>query len=302
MADLTDADRVFRLAFGTILALADPLRFADGADPIRSRWTADPGGAFKAVLDGELVGSAFVSRWGSFAVFGPLTVRPDVWERGIGSRLWDACLPVVDGWGVTQTGLFTFPESTKHVHLYRKHGFWPRFLTALTEKPVAGAGAPVETIAALGDECRTEALEACRAIADAIYSGLDLTSEVDAVVGQGVGDTVLVRDGDDIAGFAVCHAGKGSEAVKDTCYVKFAAVRPGQGDAALFAALLDACDEFAAGRGATRLEVGVSLAREGAARVLAERGHRTFRQGVAMHRPNAEGPNRPDAFVLDDWR
>ena len=254
------------------------------------------------MLDGELVGSAFVSRWGSFAVFGPLTVRPDMWDRGIGSRLWDACLPVVDGWGVAQTGLFTFPESTKHVHLYRKHGFWPRFLTALTEKPVSGAATPVETVPGLGDSSRVEALEACREIADAIYPGLDLTGEIDAVAAQAAGATVLVRDGGDVAGFAVCHVGTGSEAVRGTCFVKFAAARPGGGAEGLLAGLLDACEAFAARRSATRLEVGVNLARDGAATVLAARGHRTFRQGVGMHRPNVEGFNRPDAFVLDDWR
>ncbi|HEX3290125.1 MAG TPA: GNAT family N-acetyltransferase [Gaiella sp.] len=278
------------------------MAFAGGAEPIRSRWTAAPDHAFKAVLDGELVGSAFVARWGSFAVFGPLTVRPDVWERGIGSRLWDACLPVVDGWGVSQTGLFTFPQSTKHVHLYRKHGFWPRFLTALTEKPLAGAALPFETVPALERSARREALEACREVAGAIFAGLDLTSEIEAVATQGVGDTVLVRDAAAVAGFAVCHVGTGSEAVRQTCFVKFAAVRPGSDGEPLLGALLDACEGFAMARGAARLEVGVSLARERAARVLAERGHRTFRQGVAMHRPNAEGFNRPDALVLDDWR
>lgn len=254
------------------------------------------------MTDGELVGSAFVSQWGSFAVFGPLTVRPDCWERGIGSRLWDACLRLVDRWGVDQTGLFTFAESTKHVHLYRKHGFWPRFLTALTEKPVSAGGHAADTLAGLDDAGRAEALEACRDVAGSIHPGLDLTGEVEAVAVQRVGDTVLVRDGGAVAGFAVCHVGAGSEAVRDTCYVKFAAVRPGESSRRQLAVLLDACEGFAAARGATRLEVGVSLAREGAARVLAERGHRTFRQGVGMHRPNAEGFNRPDAFVLDDWR
>ena len=254
------------------------------------------------MFDGEPVGSAFVSRWGSFAVFGPLTVRPDVWEQGIGSRLWEACLPVVDGWGVTETGLFTFAESPKHVHLYRKHGFWPRFLTALTEKPVVDSGAPVETVAGLDGADRAEALTGCRNVADAVYAGLDLTSEAEAVLAQDVGDVVLVRDGDEVAGFAICHVGPGSEAVRSTCYVKFAAVRPGDRAPTLLAHVLDSCESFAAGRGATRLEVGVSLAREGAARLLADRGHRTFRQGVGMHRPNGEGFNRPDAFVLDDWR
>jgi GNAT superfamily N-acetyltransferase len=273
-----------------------------GADPIRSRWTAAPDHAFKAVVDGELVGSAFVARWGSFAVFGPLTVRPDVWERGIGSRLWDACLPIVDAWGVSQTGLFTFPQSTKHVHLYRKHGFWPRFLTALTEKPLPGAATAYDTLAALEGAARTEALDGCREVADAVFAGLDLTFEIEAVATQRVGDTVLVRDADDVAGFAVCHVGAGSEAVRETCFVKFAAVRRGSGGERLLAALLDGCEGLAAARGAARLEVGVSLARERAAHVLAERGHRTFRQGVAMHRPNAEGFNRPDALVLDDWR
>jgi GNAT superfamily N-acetyltransferase len=301
-ADLPAADTVFRLAFGTILGLEEPLRFAQGAEPIRSRWTADPRRAFKAVLDDELVGSAFVSRWGSFAVFGPLTVRPDVWERGIGSRLWEACLPVVDGWGVTETGLFTFAESTKHVHLYRKQGFWPRFLTALTEKPVAGFDAPVETLAGLDDAGRAEALAACRKVTEAVYTGLDLTGEAEAVLAQGIGDVVLVREEHEVVGFAVCHVGPGSETVPGTCYVKFAAVRPGDDAVALLADVLDSCETLAADRGATRLEVGVSLAREGAARLLSDRGHRTFRQGVGMHRPNGEGFCRPDAFVLDDWR
>ena len=29
-------------------------------------------------------------------------------------------------WGASHTGLFTFAYSPKHIHLYRKYGFWPR--------------------------------------------------------------------------------------------------------------------------------------------------------------------------------
>jgi len=35
---------------------------------------------------------------------------------------------------------------------------------------------------------------------------------------------------------------------------------------------------------------------------MTEAGFRTFLTGVAMQRPNAAGYNRPDCFVLDDWR
>ena len=39
------------------------------------------------------------------------------------------------GWGIRHAGLFTFAHSPKHVHLYQKFGFWPRFLTAIMSKP-----------------------------------------------------------------------------------------------------------------------------------------------------------------------
>ena len=92
---------------------------------VRSRLHAPHIRSVKASRNGELVGSAFISRCGSLAVFGPLTVDPDAWGLGIGSRLLDACVGVGAEWGVTSIGLFTLPESPKHLHLYRKHGFRP---------------------------------------------------------------------------------------------------------------------------------------------------------------------------------
>src|SRR6185503_11837635 len=123
--DLPAADRVFRLAFGTQYGLSDPLAFAPGSEMVRSRLHAPHVRSFKASRNGGLVGSAFVSRWGSLAVFGPLTVDPGAWGLGIGSQLLDACLDVGAEWDVTRIGLFTLPDSPKHLRLYRKHGFWP---------------------------------------------------------------------------------------------------------------------------------------------------------------------------------
>ena len=93
-----------------------------------------------------------------------------------------------------------------------------------------------------------------------------------------------------------------SEAGSGTCYVKFAAVRPGAAGVCRLDGLLDACETFAAQRGADRLEVGVSLGRRDAADLLGERGHRTFRHGVAMHRPADESAAMSAQLVLDEWR
>jgi hypothetical protein len=47
---------------------------------------------------------------------------------------------------------------------------------------------------------------------------------------------------------------------------------------------------------------GVNTARHEAYRTLLEQGFRSVLNGVAMQRPNAPGFNRPDCYVLDDWR
>jgi GNAT superfamily N-acetyltransferase len=229
--DLPAADAVLRLAFGTALGLPDPRRFAPGAELVRTRWLSDPESAFKAEAGGELVGCAFVRRWGSFAVFGPLAVRPDYWDRGVGRLLWEARLPLLDRWGVTHASLFTRVEP-KNIHLYRSFGFWPGFLTALTAKQLGGAPAGTpgwRSLAGLGADERTTAVDECRRLTDAIHPGLDLRREIDAVAVQGLGDTVLVEEGGALGGFAVCHADAGSEAGPGTCYVKFAAVAPAIG-------------------------------------------------------------------------
>src|ERR1700730_11670775 len=80
--DLEAADRVMRMAFGTFLGAPDPMMVFGDADYVRSRFAAEPSWAFAAELDGEVVGSNFATRWGSFGFFGPLSVQPALWGPG----------------------------------------------------------------------------------------------------------------------------------------------------------------------------------------------------------------------------
>jgi hypothetical protein len=54
-------------------------------------------------------------------------------------------------------------------------------------------------------------------------------------------------------------------------------------------------------KGAT-VEAGTNLSRGEAFRHMRSRGYRVTTQGVAMQRPNLEGFNRPNCWVIDDWR
>src|SRR5213595_3717111 len=129
--DLSEAKRIFHVAFGTFLGLADPMEFYADRDYVRTRYVSDPPAALGAEVEGELVGSNFVANWGSVGFFGPLTIRPDYWDRGIAKRLLEPTMEIFEKWGTKHAGLFTFAHSAKHVGLYQKFGFWPRFLTAV---------------------------------------------------------------------------------------------------------------------------------------------------------------------------
>jgi predicted N-acetyltransferase YhbS len=295
-ADIDAADAILREAFCTFLG-ADV--FGD-SDLLRTRVRARNVVALGAGRGGELVGSNVLVRWGSVAYIGPLSVAPKLWDAGIGGRLVEAAVAVVDGWGATHQGLFTFANSAKHHWLYQKHGFWPRFLTAIMSRPVVGTEPVSGTLLSAG--ARPALVDACAGVTDAILPGLDVRGEIDSVLDQGLGNVVLVGPPGAPRGFAVCHTGPGTEAGSGIAYVKFAAVAPGPGAAADFAALLTACQGYAAASGARRLTLGVNTARHDAYRALLAAGFRTDLPGLTMHRPNEPGYDRPDVYVVDDWR
>jgi len=297
--ELPEADRIFRLAFGTFNRLPDPMTFTGDAAVVRSRFHAFPEGAFGVELDGHLAGSVFASRWGSFGFFGPLTVAPDHWGRGLARVLLEAVMERFIGWGTTHEGLYTYPHSIQHLELYGSFGFRPRFLTLVMEKALEPVlGPPALRFSELADDRRREAFDACRALSGSLHPGLDLAAEIEHLQRMGLGDTLLLEGKGGLAGFALCHIGAGSEAGSSQGYLKFAAAR----DADAFAGLLKACEAFTFAQGQARLCLGVNTARTRAWEQLRGTGYRPFLSGIAMHRPDGPGFCREDAYVIDDWR
>jgi hypothetical protein len=301
--DIPEAQRIIRVAFGTFFGAPEPETFWSDVDYAKGRFGAEHVAAFAVEDAGRLVGTNFATRWGSVGFFGPVSVRPDAWDGGAGQQLVRAACDAFEQWGLTHTGLFTFAHSTKHVWTYGKFGFHPRFLTAVMGLPAEAKAAPDSVRhGALPQSQRAEIERGIRALSEELYPGLDLGGEIRTATGRKLGDTLVLLDGSRVAGFAVCHWGRGTEAGDDTMLVKFGAVRPGAGAEQRFAGLIDACGALAASVGMANLVAGVNLAREGAYRALQKRGFKTRFQGVTMHRPNEPGYSRPELYVLDDWR
>lgn len=302
--DVAEARKIFSLAFGTYIGVDDPSAFGADRDYIGTRRKTNPTAAFVAEVDKEVVGSNFAMRWGTVGFFGPLTIRPDMWGKGLGKHLMTPVLDCFEQWQLTHAGLYTFPNSTKHLHLYQQYGFWPRFLTAIMSKPVGMTAAATEWSGySEAPSMEQQAiLGECCALTDSIYPGLRLDQEIRAVFDQALGDTVLIRDGGELVGMAVCHCGPATEAGADACYIKFGAAKPGRNTATYFHRLLDACELLASKQGQSRLTGGVSLARDRAFQALRTQGFRADMVGISMHRPNEPGYSHRDAWVMDDWR
>lgn len=303
-ADLDEADRVMRLAFGTFLGLPDPARYMGDANYVRPRWLANPSGALVAGEGGGIVGSAFVTHWGTVGFFGPLTVRPDRWDGGVAKALLVAVEDRFAEQGTRLCGLNTFPGSPKHLGLYQKFGYLPGALIPTLARPIPhDALGPHASLFSEEPKGGAESLlTECREMTDAVYEGLDLRDEIQSIAHHDFGDTVFLREGSRLEGLAACHIGPGTEAGGGTCYVKFGAVRPGPEAARSFEALVDACAALGARRGAHRLVAGVNAARRGACSALLRMGFRMERVGVSMVRPDVAGYNGPSHYVMDDWQ
>ncbi len=297
--DVAEAARISRLAFGTFMQVPDLANFRRDLATVETRFVTDPGLALVAEADGRLVGSILGMGWGSHLTLGPLSVDPALWGKGMARRLTAAFLELPAVRAAPLVSLFTFPQSASHLRLYESFGFASQYLTPILAKAPEAKGS-ARLFSTLAPEARVAALAQCRAVADALLSGLDLSRQIAAIDTQRLGETVLVESAGEMAGFALCHVGPGTEAGEGTLYVKFAATRPGAAED--FERLLDGIEALAAARGLARVTAGVNVGRRDAYRRMAARGFRAQLVGVAMHRPDVPGTLRPDQYVIDDWR
>lgn len=96
-------------------------------------------------------------------------------------------------WQATHAGLFTFAQSGKHVHLYQKFGFWPRFLTSIMSKPLEATSSKSKwaKYSDLTGAEKEQTIAECKTLTGEIYGGLDLRKEIYSIDKQRLGYTIL---------------------------------------------------------------------------------------------------------------
>ena len=306
--DLKEADRIIRLAFGTFRGHDDPENFRSDARFAHPRFSADPSASFVAESNGKVIGSNFGLHWGSVGIFGPLTVHPDYWDKGIGSKLMEPVMRCFEEWKVTHSGAMTFANSPKHVNLYRKFGYHPRFLIPVLSKKIESTPNTIHSKLTWSgySECledQDKYLDECHKVANTIYPGLDLELEITTVNKMNFGETLILFDEHkEIVGFAICHCGANTEAGNDKCYIKFGAVKANSDAQDNFMNLLNACEELVMKKGLSILTGGVNAGRYNAYHSMLKQNFSIDFLGVCLHQPNNDAYNIANRYVIDDWR
>jgi hypothetical protein len=94
----------------------------------------------------------------------------------------------------------------ENIGFYAGLGFVPGHLTITLTMAAEHAAHPPRLLSALPSSARADAVLACASLLAESLPGYDYTREIQLTHELGLGDTLLLHDGEALAGFALCHA------------------------------------------------------------------------------------------------
>jgi hypothetical protein len=95
-----------------------------------------------------------------------------------------------------------------NIGFYGGLGFIPRHLTVTMTRDDVGreSGMPLVRLSELERGARNATTGRCRESVERVFAGYDYTREFDLSLDLGIGDVVVLRDANDVVGFALWHS------------------------------------------------------------------------------------------------
>ena len=154
---------------------------------------------------GGIAGFNMVHRSGVEGWMGPLAVRMEHQGSGLGKEIVERGVAWLEREGAHVIGLETMPRTMDNIGFYSRLGFAPGRLTITLTLDAASAERGPELLGRMSFRDREDQLVAARTLVDGILPGYDFTREIELTDSLALGDTVLLREGNDLVGFALCH-------------------------------------------------------------------------------------------------
>jgi GNAT superfamily N-acetyltransferase len=154
--------------------------------------------------EGMLVAFNMVHRSGDEGWMGPIAVRPDRQGGGVGRTVVQAGLEWLKANGARVIGLETMPRTIDNIGFYSRLGLVPQHLTVTLVRDAVRQ--PVRETERLSRGGAATLVRECAALARAVAPGADFTAQVLLTLELEAGDVTLVRQGGELAAFALWHA------------------------------------------------------------------------------------------------
>ncbi len=240
---------------------------------------------------------------GTEAWMGPLAVHPDHQGHGLGKQVVAAGIELLKNSGAKVIGLETMPRTMDNIGFYSSLGMNPGYLTltvtidGVFAPPGAGTHRAMR-LGSLGPDDSERAVRDCRALSDSLLSGYDFSREITLTEELALGDTIMLMDGDELAGFAVCHSVPLVEGrVREELRVLKLAARSDDD----FDALVTQLSDHARRSGTRRVAIRVQGQYSGAYRRLMHRGGRVRWSDLRMTLDGYAEPTAARGIVLSNW-
>jgi GNAT superfamily N-acetyltransferase len=247
--------------------------------------------------DGQMVAFNMVHRSGTEGWMGPLAVRPDRQNEGLGTTMVRLGIEWLKAQGARTIGLETMPRTVENIGFYSRIGLVPGPLTVtLVHDVPRRIAAPPELLSTAGHQL-AHRIEECRRLTDELAPGVDFTREITLTRDLGIGDTTLLRDSGELLGFALWHSTPlAAGRAKDEVRVLKLVARTLK----VFEQLLDALHGTAAGERVGRIAIRCQTEYSDAYLRLITAGYRVHWTDLRMVlREFQTGPGR--GVVFSNW-
>ena len=154
---------------------------------------------------GEIAAFNMVHRSGVEGWMGPLAVRTEYQGSGVGKEVVEQGIAWLKREGAKVIGLETMPRTMDNIGFYSRLGFVPGQLTLTLSHEAHRHDSNIDLLSRLSPAAREDAIHECRTLLGSVLPGSDYSREIALTADLQLGDTIMLRDRDALAGFALAH-------------------------------------------------------------------------------------------------
>ena len=247
---------------------------------------------------GEIAAFNVAHASGKEGWMGPLAVRPDLQDAGLGKTVVTSAADWLERAGCSTIGLETMPRTMDNIGFYSALGYEPGKMTITATLDAAAAVRAPELLGRLSPRGQDDAIAECLALTQSLIPGWDFSRELRLTQDLALGETVLLREREQLVGFALCHS---IPLVEGRPLEELRVLKMAVSNESALPAMVVGLQEVARRKHARRVAIRAQTEYLGAYRWLVEHGGRVRWTDLRMTRAERSEPRARGGVVWSNW-